>query len=184
VQDTGQSPRGPDNTTQLQGLRRSQAADSIHPLCPATAVLTCVLAVVQEGTVLQQLLQHAFVSIPHLRQVLLVTSLDFDADIQQQQKQHQAAAVPDAAATLFVKASNNSSTRLWLYDCSRHDVLPAFQVRAMCLATVQGPSVLCALSLCCLPSCQVGLRLGHVRAPQQSLSCALLADTPGPGGGP
>lgn len=96
----------------------------------------------QEGPVLQQLLRHAFVTMPHLKQVLLVSSLDFDADIQQQQQQEQGQeqqlpAMPDAAVTLFAKAAHIMESSAWLYECGRQVALPPLQVcagRLVCMA--------------------------------------------------
>jgi hypothetical protein len=88
---------------------------------------------VQEGPALLQLLQHAFQTMPHVQQVLMVSQLDFEADIQQQQQQQeqqqgQAPAVPDTAVTLFAQATYISGSSAWLYDCSRQVVLPPLQV--------------------------------------------------------
>lgn len=69
---------------------------------------------------------------PHVQQILMVSQLDFDADIQQQQQQEQqqglAPAVPDAAVTLFAQATHISGSSAWLYECSRQMVLPPLQV--------------------------------------------------------
>lgn len=83
---------------------------------------------------MQQLLQHAFVAMPHLKQVLLASTLDFDADIQQQQEvQRQTPpSLPDAAVTLFAKASSFEQGSRWLYDCSRQMALSSLQVRRNC----------------------------------------------------
>lgn len=91
---------------------------------------------------MQQLLQHAFVAMPHLKQVLLTSKLDFDADIQQQQQQQRQTppSLPDAAVTLFAKASSVEQGSRWLYDCSRQMALPSLQVRRNCTCSphVQG----------------------------------------------
>lgn len=80
---------------------------------------------------LQQLLQHAFVSMPHIKQVLLLSTLDLDADIMQQQQAEsaQASGVPDTAAMLFNKATRVADTGPWLYECSRQVVLPTLACR-------------------------------------------------------
>lgn len=81
---------------------------------------------------LLQLLQQAFTRMPYLKQVLLVSDLDFDADIQKQQQQRQqthALTLPDTAATLFAKSARVSNTGPWLYECSRQLALPPLQVK-------------------------------------------------------
>lgn len=108
-------------------VSKGVAATSLYLSCACPRL--CLLCPSQEGPTLQQLLQHAFLSMPHLQQVLLVSSLDFDADIQQQQQQHaKGIAVPDAAVTFFTKATRISDAGPWLYACSRSLVLPPLQV--------------------------------------------------------
>lgn len=111
---------------------------------------------------LHSMLQHAFLSMPHLQHLLLVSREDLATGTNEHQLPLPLACAELFSAVMQLGGGTPAAGGAWLFECSRQDALPPLQVRVCDDARVS-PPVGQAHCDCCKPL-QTPLDPGAARA--------------------